>query len=93
MTLKEEDGKVLIHCFSCQANGQQVAEALGLPGSVLFRDSKRQAIPQKVLEKAKEDAYFIEIYEEQKRKGGRITTNDWKRYRTAKERVKLLQVG
>lgn len=91
MTMKEEDGKVLIHCFACQANGQEVVEALGLPASVLFRDSKRQAIPQRVIEAAKEDAYFIEIFEKEKAKGSRITHNDFKRYRLAKERIKLLK--
>lgn len=91
MTMKEEDGKVLIHCFACQANGQEVVAALGLPASVLFRDSKRQAIPQKVIEAAKEDAYFIAIFESEKAKGSRITHNDFKRYKLAKERIKLLK--
>jgi DNA primase len=90
MTLTEEDGKVLIHCFSCQANGQEVVEKLGLPASVLFRDKKRGSIPAKVIEKAKEDVWFIEVYESEQKKGARITYNDWKRYKLAKERVKLL---
>ena len=30
------DGTVLMHCFGCGANGQQVAEALGIPLSDLF---------------------------------------------------------
>lgn len=30
------DGTVLAHCFGCGANGQQVAEALGIPLSDLF---------------------------------------------------------
>jgi hypothetical protein len=93
MTLKEEDGKVLIHCFSCQANGQEVVAKLGLPASVLFRESKRQEIPQKVIEAAKEDAYFIAIFESEKQKGNRITHNDFKRYKLAKERIKLLKTG
>lgn len=91
MTMKEEDGKVLMHCFACQANGQEVVQALGLPASVLFRDSKRQEIPQKVIEAAKEDAYFIAIFESEKAKGSRITHNDFKRYKLAKERIKLLK--
>jgi hypothetical protein len=68
-----------------------VVAALGLPASVLFRDSKRQEIPQKVIEAAKEDAYFIAIFESEKAKGSRITHNDFKRYKLAKERIKLLK--
>jgi hypothetical protein len=30
------DGTVLAHCFGCDANGQKVAEALGIPLSDLF---------------------------------------------------------
>ena len=90
MTMKEEDGKVLIHCFSCQANGEAVVAELGLPTSVLFRNRVKGAVPAKMIERAKEDLFFIEIYENEKRKGSRITYNDLKRYRLAKERVKLL---
>ena len=92
MTLTERDGKVLIHCFSCQASGLEVVNALGVSPNVLFeKEGERRAIPQKVIEKAKEDLYFIAIYENEKEKGGRITWNDQKRYKLAKERVKLLE--
>jgi hypothetical protein len=43
-----------------------------------------------MIEKAKEDVWYIEIFENEKRKGTRITYNEWKRYRLAKERVKIL---
>jgi hypothetical protein len=92
MTLTERDGKVLIHCFSCQASGLEVVNALGVSPNVLFEnEGERRAIPQRVIEKAKEDLYFISIYENEKEKGGRITWNDQKRYKLAKERVKLLE--
>jgi len=92
MTLTERDGKVLIHCFSCQASGLEVVNALGLSPSVLFeKQGERRAIPSSVIEKAKEDLYFISIYDNEKEKGGRITWNDQKRYKLALQRVKLLE--
>ena len=90
MGITEKEGKVLIHCFSCGATGQEVMEAIGLPVSALFRDKKRGDIPNKLIEKAKEDVWYIEVFENEKRKGTRITYNEWKRYRLAKERVKIL---
>tara|TARA_R100000951_G_scaffold116432_1_gene128225 strand:+ start:1082 stop:1459 length:378 start_codon:yes stop_codon:yes gene_type:complete len=91
MGITEKEGKVLIHCFSCGATGQEVMEAIGLPVSALFRDKKRGDIPNKIIEKAKEDVWYIEVFENEKRKGTRITYNEWKRYRLAKERVKILE--
>ena len=90
MGITEKEGKVLIHCFSCGATGQEVMEAIGLPVSTLFRHKKRGDIPNEMIEKAKEDVWYIEIFENEKRKGTRITYNEWKRYRLAKERVKIL---
>lgn len=90
MGITEKEGKVLIHCFSCGATGPEVMEAIGLPVSTLFRHKKRGDIPNEMIEKAKEDVWYIEIFENEKRKGTRITYNEWKRYRLAKERVKIL---
>jgi hypothetical protein len=68
-----------------------VVNALGLSPSVLFKkQGERRAIPRSVIEKAKEDLYFISIYDNEKEKGGRITWNDQKRYKLALQRVKLL---
>ena len=36
--ITEKDGKVLMHCFNCDATGLDVVEALGLPTSALFTD-------------------------------------------------------
>ena len=94
MSLREADGKIIAHCFACHATGVEIVEALGLPASVLFSEntkSYRRSIPNKVIEKAKEDAYFIEIFDNEKSKGGRITWNDQKRYKLALQRVKLLE--
>lgn len=91
--MKEEDDRVLMHCFGCQANGIQVLDALGLSHSLLFRDIKRGGIPKKVLEQAEEDMYFIAVYEASKERGERIRYNDWRRYQKAQQRVKLLKAS
>jgi hypothetical protein len=93
LSIKEEDDRVLMHCFGCQANGIEVMKALRLSPSLLFRDPRKNEIPRAVMEKAEEDLFFIEIFENEKRKGSRITYNDLKRYRLAKERVKLLKAS
>ena len=36
LNIKEADGKIIAHCFGCDANGVVVVEALGLPTEVLF---------------------------------------------------------
>lgn len=90
LSLREDGDKVLIHCFNCEATGPEVMAAIGLPVSTLFKHKKQVGIPNELLEKAKEDFWYIEIFENEKRKGTRITYNEWKRYRLAKERVKIL---
>ena len=93
LNITEEADRVLMHCFGCQANGTEVMKALRLSPSLLFRDLQKNEIPKAVLEKAEEDMYFIDIFEQEKAKGSRITYNDLKRYRLAKERVKLLKAS
>ena len=91
--IKEEDDRVLMHCFGCQANGAKIMEALGLSYGLLFKNLKRGDIPRKVIEQAEEDLFFIEVFEASKRKGERIKYNDWRRYQKAQQRVKLLKVS
>lgn len=93
LSITEQDDRVLMHCFGCQANGIEIMKALRLSPSLLFRDPRKNEIPIKVLEQAQEDYFFIDIFEQEKAKGTRITYNDFKRYRLAKERVKLLKVS
>ena len=58
--------------------------------SCLRSKASAELFPRSVIEKAKEDLYFISIYDMEKEKGGRITWNDQKRYKLALQRVKLL---
>ena len=93
MSLREVDGKIIAHCFACLASGDEIAKALGLPPSVLFMDDiqRRSSIPRKAFELAQEDLYFIDLFEKQKESGGRVTWNEHKRYKLAKQRSKLLE--
>ena len=92
LSLEEPADRVLIHCFGCQANGIEVMDALGLSHSFLFRDSRPGgSLPMAVREKAEEDVYFIAILDGMRKRGERIPYDSYKRYKLAKERVKLLE--
>ena len=90
MTITEQDGRVLMHCFSCQANGSDVMRKLRLSPGLLFAHTDSSAIPKKAYEDALEDLAFLDLYEQHKATGQRVTYNDFKRYKLATERVKLL---
>lgn len=93
MTVTEtDDGKVLIHCFSCGARGTDVVEALGLPTSELFSgDFTGTYDPKYKLRKTElEDSLVISMYEDGKKNGQYLTHADFKRYRLAKARIEQL---
>jgi hypothetical protein len=97
MVIDVKGDHILMHCFSCLADGRDVCEALHLSAGVLFFDrlneNRAVSVPSAVLEMAKEDLFFIEIYEQDKSTGARLSFNDTKRYRLAKERSKLITGG
>jgi len=92
--ITEKDGKVLMHCFNCDATGLEVVEALGLPISALFTDplkpDGKKYINKATREIAMEDAYFIEIYENELDKGYQPTREEYRRYKLSLNRVKVL---
>lgn len=89
MTLQEKDGKVLIHCFACTANGLDVIRALDLPASYLFSEplvddpTYRSA---KLARETAEDQVIIDIYEGMKKNGEYLSYSDYKRYKLARAR-------
>lgn len=96
MTVAEtDDGKVLIHCFSCGARGTDVVEALGLPTSELFSgDFNGTYDPKRKLMKTElEDRMVVSIYEQDKQSGKYLTHGDYKRYRLAKARIGQLETA
>lgn len=92
--ITEKDGKVLIHCFNCNATGLEVVEALGLPIGALFTDtlkpSNKKRFSVAARDKALEDAYFIEIYDNELSKGYKPSRDEYRRYKLSLNRVKVL---
>ena len=88
MSITEKDGKVLAYCFSCGANGPQVAEALDLPMSALFSEPFiKTGLSRKDQEDLEMDRLIIMIAEKNKP----TSYSDFKRLKLAKERVKQLE--
>ena len=90
MSIKEDGNRVLAHCFACGANGLALYRALDLPLDELMGGEQENTVPRHVIEKAKEDRWFIAIYESDVKKGIKPTLNEKRRYRMAKERVRVL---
>lgn len=91
MSVTEKDGVVLMHCFSCGANGLDVANSLQISPSALFTDVMMPVtMTRRLKSDLQTDAYVISIYESSKANNGRLTYNDFKRYKLARERIKVL---
>jgi hypothetical protein len=92
MSIAEKDGRILCHCFSCGANGLEVAKALGLPPSVLFEKPLEQSyIPKRVYEEAEIDRLVIAGAEQMRKQGKPLSYKDFKRERLAKARLEVLK--
>ena len=88
MSITEKDGKVLAYCFSCGANGPQVAEALNLPMSALFSEPFiKTGLSRKDQEDLEMDRLIIMIAEKNKP----TSYSDFKRLKLARERIKQLE--
>lgn len=86
MSLTEKDGKVLINCFACGANGLDVVTELGLSPSLLFRD-KLVKQDNYLLNKTKyEDEMYVLIYDSAVSRGERPRAGDLKQYKVATKR-------
>lgn len=92
MSVAEKDGRVLCHCFSCGANGLEVAQALGLSPSVLFDKPLEQGyIPKRIQEEAQIDRLVIAGAEQMRKQGKRLSYKDFQRERLAKSRLEALE--
>lgn len=85
-----DDGRYIMHCFGCGANGQAVIGTLGLSMSEICGDSLPDPtkIPREVKEKYIEDKLVMAIYKEDKKKGITHSYRDMKRKRLAEARIK-----
>lgn len=91
MSLTEKDGKVLINCFGCGANGLEVMNALGLPAKMLFSGEFTPTRMSKRLESdLRSDALVLAFYEASVSNNQKLTYNDYKRVKLARERIKIL---
>jgi len=88
MDIEDKDGKVLVHCKACNANGLEVVQALGLSPSVLFEKAlERGYIPKRIIEEIELDRLVVRIAEEDKKRGKPLSYNDFNRLRVAKNRI------
>jgi len=88
MDIEEKDGKVLVHCKACNANGLEVVQALALPASVLFDKPLEQGyIPKRMVEEIELDRLVVRMAEEDKKRGKPLSYNDFNRLRVAKNRI------
>ena len=95
MSIAVKDGKVLCYCFSCQATGKDVVEAIGLPVSSLFADNlqadRSEWRRKKLLEEKASDELFLNIYRQWQKAGKYIPWSDQKRYKIAINRVQSIE--
>ena len=95
LSLKEEDGKVLIHCHACLAKGPEVVRAIGLTDAALFNDAPQRTggksyFSQEQKNQAREDEYFIAIYNTQIAQGHQPSREEFRRFKLSQQRVKIL---
>lgn len=92
MDIEDKDGKVLVHCKACNANGLEVVQALGLPVSVLFeKELPRGHIPKKLREEVAVDRFVVEGAKQMEKNGKPLSYNDFKRLRLAKSRIEAYE--
>jgi len=92
MDIEEKDGKVLVHCKACNANGLEVVQALALPVSVLFeKELPKGHIPKKLKEEVSVDRLVIEGAKQMEKNGKPLSYNDFKRLRLAKSRIETYE--
>ncbi len=95
MSISEQGTRILIYCHACGAKGSEVVQAVGLSGSALFNDEPQKTggnsyFSKDQREQAKEDAYFIEIYDNELSKGHQPSREEYRRYKLSQQRVKVL---
>jgi hypothetical protein len=91
MSITEKDGRVLMHCHSCLANGRDVVAALGLPIDVLFAEAReRTHDPDWLLKKTEdEDSALIVIAYAGMERGERLKYSDRKALKVSIARREL----
>lgn len=93
LSIREEDGKVIAHCFVCGGNGLDLVKALNVPASTLFSTPyEGRPRDQKILTDTEvEDQFMINIYEAAQARKEPIRHSDLLRYRLALKRNQVRQ--
>ena len=79
--ITEKDGKILGHCFSCLANGLEMAAALGVKPSLLFSESLHRDVNWLLKKTQENDDTIILLVDSDKKRGRRIRYQDHQLYR------------
>ena len=79
--LTEKDGKILGHCFSCLANGLDMAAALGVNPSLLFSESLEKDDHWMLKKTQENDDTIILLHDSDQKQGRRIRYQDHQLYR------------
>ena len=85
LSIAHRDGKVIMHCFACGANGMDVVKELGMSVNVLF-DDRREFVkdPDWMLKKTQmEDDTLILIAQAAEERGERLKYTDRKALKLA----------
>lgn len=90
MMVTDKGDKITMYCFSCGAKGPEIIKAIGLPTSVIFKDSGTFDKQSYILSKTEtEDKMMIAVYDNAVNRGEVISHDDFRRYRLAKSREEL----
>jgi len=85
LSIAHRDGKIIMHCFACGANGMDVVSELGMSPNVLF-DERREFVkdPNWMLRKTQmEDDTLILIAQAAEERGERLKYTDRKALKLA----------
>ena len=85
LSIAHRDGRIIMHCFACQANGMDVVSELGISPNILF-DERREFVkdPNWMLRKTQmEDDTLILIAQAAEERGERLKYTDRKALKLA----------
>ena len=91
MLITDTGDKILMHCFSCGANGPDVVNSIGLPVSLLFKERPGNYDKQGyILSKTQaDDEMFIAVFEAARSRDEVLRHDDFTRYKLAQSRQDL----
>ena len=85
MSIRDAGDAILMHCHACQADGLDVVKALGLPFKILFKGAELggDRVPNSIMDKAETALCFIDLYEQEQKRGSQLTLKEKREHRRA----------